>query len=254
MSVICVGNWKMNGSLSLVEEIGLGLNGEKFKGVEVIVAPPYTLLGRMREVLGREYQVGSQGVCGLAAAGAYTGGIGVDLLVDVGVEWVIVGHSERKLHFKEEEGESLAGVRMGLRHGLGVIYCLGETEEERASGRALEVLRAKLNGLEEVLVNEGLIDSVGLEVRLYVAYEPIWAIGTGKVPSKEEISEVVELIRGFGRGKFKTVLYGGSVGLKNIKDLLSIQGLNGFLIGGASLSLDFIEMAKLCSQVDLKQD
>lgn len=233
-----IGNWKMNGSkdkvLSLSEKINQ-IKGDK----EVGVAPPFTLLGLARERVHKPHKIFSQGLFP-KAPGAYTGGVGADLLKDIEVDGAIVGHSERAIHFKETLEESIEQMVSALSSGLEAIICIGEKEEERARGDTEKVLEEKLRKITEAIKANQLSEKMQ---GLTVAYEPLWAIGTGKVPTEQEIKEVCQMIKDPKRSpRIEKVLYGGSVTRKNIHDLLRISEVDGFLIGGASLTEEFIEI------------
>lgn len=217
-----VGNWKMNGSLELVNE----LNMLKFNpNVKIVVCPPYPYLGICNQK-DKVYSLGAQN-CYQSLSGAYTGEVSVDHLMETGCEYVVLGHSERRTMCYETDSVVNSKAKTALSVGLTPIICVGEPLATRQSGGfykkyILDQLEGSLAGLD--------LESV------IVAYEPIWAIGTGVIPTNNEIEEVVQLIK----STFKNirVLYGGSVKPENVGVLNKIDSLDGFLVGGASLDID----------------
>ena len=187
-------------------------------GVDVVVCPPYTSL---REAVASGLTVYAQNVH-WASEGAFTGEISAEMLRDLGVSGSIVGHSERRQHFGETDETAWRRAEHALEAGLGVIYCVGELEEEREDGRTEEVLRRQLSVVEP---HEGLV----------IAYEPVWAIGTGKTATPETAEESHAFVKSLVD---VLVLYGGSVKPENAEDLLSQPDVDGALVGGASLELD----------------
>ncbi|KAI5172359.1 triosephosphate isomerase (TIM) [Nematocida sp. LUAm3] len=233
-----IGNWKMNGTKEKVLFLSEKINQIEGNN-EVGIAPPFTLLEMAREKIHKRHKVFAQSVFP-KGPGAYTGGVGIDLLKDAGVNGAIVGHSERAIYFKESLDESIEQMVAVLSSGLEAIMCIGEKEEEKEKGETQKVLEEKLRKIEEAIEKNQLTDKMHM---LSVAYEPLWAIGTGKVPGSEEIKEVCLMIKDPKRAlRVEKVLYGGSVSKKNIHELLRIEGVDGFLIGGASLTEEFIEM------------
>ncbi|KAH9385684.1 triosephosphate isomerase (TIM) [Nematocida major] len=238
---ICAGNWKMNGTLETVHELSKEMNRKKAElaGTEIIVAPPYTLLMEARRYFDPVFKVGAQGICPYAVSGAYTGGVGAVQVKDLHVESVIIGHSERGKYFKETEEEVHAQLKMAMESELEIILCVGETEEERSAGKTEEVVQKRLCLLKEVLT--------GITPQVIIAYEPVWAIGTGVVPAVEEIQPIVSLIHAEMGSSIKGVLYGGSVGKENAASLMQIKNLSGFLVGNASLTSEFVEICGICN-------
>jgi len=232
-------NWKMNGLRREGRDLARALAGLKRAAGEpacdIVVCPPATLLFELRDALqGVGIALGGQD-CHGEAKGAHTGDISAELLADCGCGYVILGHSERRA----DHGESSEMVRMkvaaALRAGLRAILCVGESEEEREAGRALAVVGEQLS--------KSLPDGGG-SADIIIAYEPVWAIGTGHIPSAAEIGEMHQHIRDLF-GELKTggksglrVLYGGSVKTENAGEILSIAGVDGALVGGASLSAE----------------
>jgi triosephosphate isomerase len=230
-----VGNWKMNGTRArLAEARAIDRAASRFPGVEVALAPPFTLIGAMREAAG-DIGVGGQD-CHVAASGAFTGDISAPLLVDAGADFVIVGHSERRAIHGESDALVRAKAEAGQAAGLGVIVCVGETEAERDSGKAEAVVTAQLAG--------SLPQGDEAATKLAVAYEPVWAIGTGRVPSVDDVGAMHRAIRAtlsatYGAaGAAVRILYGGSCNAANATELLAADEVGGALVGGASLTAE----------------
>lgn len=245
---LIAGNWKMNGlKASAVELAAIAQGADGLGGkVDLMVCPPATLLWSAAGVVGgSRVQLGGQD-CHPAASGAHTGDISAEMLADAGATAVIVGHSERRT----DHGETDAMVRnkalAAWRAGLVPIVCVGETEAERDRNETLDVLGRQLAG--------SLPDQGATGANLVVAYEPVWAIGTGRVPTVAD----VEIIHGFIRKKLEErfglegaairILYGGSVKPSNAAELLAVRDVGGALVGGASLkAADFLAIAGACS-------
>ena len=181
--------------------------------------------------------------------GAFTGEISIGMLKDCGVEWVIIGHSERRILFGESNEDVCRKADAALQNGLSVIFCVGESLEERENGKTSRVLQSQMTALLSQL-NEQLLRLV------VIAYEPIWAIGTGLHATSDQIEESHRLIRGIiekeclGISGGVSILYGGSVSSGNCKELSEVSEVNGFLIGGASLDADqFAEIATTITEV-----
>ncbi|OAG29186.1 triosephosphate isomerase (TIM) [Nematocida displodere] len=240
---VCVGNWKMNGSTGLLNEMVEKLNQKRYTRVEVVIAPPFTHLKKASETLDKRYSVCAQSLCGLSEEGSFTGAVGTSLLKDVGVHHVIIGHSERVKHFGEETKTFLQATVTALKNGLAVIYCVGESEVDREEERTMEVIKHTMNALISTLHKEGVWELRG---KLTVAYEPLWAIGSGATPTVAEI-EAVQLGIKSTLPWDAPVLYGGSVTSANTEELLSVKGLGGFLIGKSSLSDDFFKICDICN-------
>ncbi|MCX8070895.1 MAG: triose-phosphate isomerase [Candidatus Binatia bacterium] len=247
---LIAGNWKMHGlaaeARALAQAMRDGAHGLTDR--EVVLAPPFTALHVVREVLH-----GSS--IGLAAQnmhwedrGAFTGEISPPMLVDAGCRYVILGHSERRQFFGENDTTVQRKVHAALRHGLVPIVCVGETLGEREAGRTLDVVaaqvRAALLGLDAAAIRA-----------VVVAYEPVWAIGTGRVATPQQAQEVHSYIRGLLReqaGEVATevrILYGGSVKPDNIDDLMKEPDIDGALVGGASLEAQsFLRIVRFSSR------
>jgi triosephosphate isomerase (TIM) len=230
-----VGNWKMNGMRTLLSEArAIDRAAARLPGVQVALAPPFTLIHAMREAI-NEIGVGGQD-CHADAGGAFTGDVSAPLLADAGAEFVIVGHSERRAGHGESDDLVRAKAKAAQAAGLAVILCVGETEAERDSGGAEAVVTGQLAG--------SLPEGDEAASSLAIAYEPVWAIGTGRVPSVADVGAMHRAIRAkltevYGEaGSQIRILYGGSVNAGNAAELLAADEVGGALVGGASLTAD----------------
>jgi triosephosphate isomerase len=241
---LIVGNWKMHGVASDLAEAQALLDDvhDVRADCRIALCPPATLTDRMRHVLaGGRVELGGQD-CHQAPSGPCTGSVSAEMLVDAGATLVILGHSERRADFGETDAEVAAKVEAAIAVGLEPIICVGETLEQREAGRAVAVVSAQVEG--------SLAD--GLSERPFaVAYEPIWAIGTGLTPSLEQIAEVhaavrSAMIRRLGQAARRApILYGGSVKPDNAAEILSVAEVGGALVGGASLKAeDFLKIIR----------
>jgi len=229
---LIVGNWKMNSLVADARTRLAGLSGGS--AYHMVVCPPATLVSLCVEALkGKGIGVGGQD-CHAKAEGAYTGNIAAPMLKDLGCEYVILGHSERRQYHKETNADVAAKAKAAWAAGLKAIICVGETDEERTSGKANNVVISQLKeSIPEGATPENTV----------VAYEPVWAIGTGKVASPEDVRSMHEVIRG-QVGKL-AILYGGSVKGSNAAEILHTPNVDGVLVGGASLKADeFMAIAK----------
>lgn len=233
---IIVGNWKMNGlsadSADRVQQIRDSLAANPVPGVEIVVCPPFTQLGLLAAALkGTPIAVGAQD-CHRDDKGAHTGDIASAMLTDLGVSHVIVGHSERRRDYNEVDETVREKTVSAVKAGLTPIVCIGETEDQRQAGETEDTLGWQIKGS----LPDGF---TGI-----VAYEPVWAIGTGLAATTDDIRDTVafiraELVRQFGdAGKSLRILYGGSVDAGNAASILSIPDVAGALVGGASLKPD----------------
>lgn len=228
-----VGNWKMNGLSNAIGEAQAIFAAAKDHGaVDVALCPPFTLIGAMAAAAPGA-AVGGQD-CHCAASGAFTGSVAAPMLVDAGATLVIVGHSERREGFGESDADVQAKAVAGLNAGLSVILCVGEPREVRESGDAINYVLAQIAGSLP-----GEFDAA----RLAIAYEPIWAIGTGLVPTVGDVAAMHGAIRakltelaGAAAAKDMRILYGGSVNGENAAELLDAGDVDGALVGGASLT------------------
>jgi len=237
--LIC-GNWKMHGTgaetTTLIQALRAKLDG--VKGVEVGVAPPFPVLALAKQALaGSAIHLSAQN-CHWETHGAFTGEVSAPMLKDVGCAWAIVGHSERRQYFGETDATVNKRTKAALRHGLLPIVCVGETLAEREAGQTLSVVERQIRtGLDGIAPAD--------LKRLVVAYEPVWAIGTGKVATTAQAQEVHAAIRGWLAAlagsevaQAVRILYGGSVKGDNAADLLAQADIDGALVGGASLKAD----------------
>lgn len=226
---IAAGNWKMHGLSSDLHEIdAIGHAAAGLGTIVTLICPPATLLDRAR---GRGVRLGGQD-CHAAPQGAHTGDISAAMLADAGAEFVIVGHSERRTDHGETDAEVAAKARAAHAAGLTAIICIGETEAQYRAGETLEVLRGQVAGS----VPEGA--AAGNTV---IAYEPVWAIGTGLTPTPQEIARTHAAIRAALPDPDMPILYGGSVKPGNAAEIFALQDVDGGLVGGASLkAADFV--------------
>lgn len=232
---LIAGNWKMNGLAAALTEAKAVAAGLGATSARVALCPSATLVHRMSEALaGTAVLVGGQDIH-VNASGAHTGDVAAEQLADAGATLVIVGHSERRADHREDDALVAAKALAALRAGLEPIVCVGETLEERKAGKALEIVTGQVRGsLPAELAGKPFS----------VAYEPVWAIGTGLTPTTPEIEEVHRAIRAtlvelFGAaGKSVAILYGGSVKPGNAAEILHADEVGGALVGGASLKAD----------------
>jgi triosephosphate isomerase len=244
---LIAGNWKMNGLKASVSELQAMMEGApKVAGkTDLLVCPPATLIAAFADRLrgSKTVSIGAQD-CHPNASGAHTGDISAEMLADAGATAVIVGHSERRA----DHGESDALVRQkaeaAWRAGLTAIVCIGETQAHRDGGKTLEICGGQLGG--------SLPDNA-TSANLVVAYEPVWAIGTGLTPTPGDVEQVHKFIRDTLTARFKDegakirILYGGSVKPSNAAELMAVPNVNGALVGGASLkAADFLAIAAGC--------
>lgn len=231
---LVAGNWKMNGLSEALGELAAIAEQHKNSGsnVEVMVCPPATLLSESaRQAADTGVLIGAQD-CHANESGAHTGDVSAPMIADAGAVAVIVGHSERRADHGETDELVAAKTSAAQKAGLMAILCVGETEADRRGGRTLDVVRGQL---------AGSIPADCDPHRLVIAYEPVWAIGTGLTPTTDDIGEVHGFIRGkleerFGSdGSTVRILYGGSVKPANAAELMAVEHVNGALVGGASL-------------------
>jgi triosephosphate isomerase len=250
MRPLIAGNWKMNGTLgdavALLHGVLEGL-GDLPRRVDLLVCPPFTTLAATSDILRAArspIQVGGQNLH-WEERGAYTGEISAAMLADAGARYVLVGHSERRTYFAEKGDTLLRKMRAAMRGKLTPILCIGESLEDREAGRTESVLSFQL---EETLLQFSEEESGGVEL----AYEPVWAIGTGRTATPEQAEEAHGQIRtriaaahGAARARATRILYGGSVNAENAASLLRRPGVDGALVGGASLkAADFLAIAR----------
>lgn len=242
---LVAGNWKMNGLVASEAELakiiaGVGPLAAK---AGLMVCPPATLVAQFAAASrGSSLSIGGQD-CHADASGAHTGDIAAEMLKDAGASAVIVGHSERRTDHHETDAQVQAKALAALRAGLTAIVCVGEQRAQREAGETLTVVGGQL---------DGSLPSAATAANLVIAYEPVWAIGTGLTPTAADVAEVHAFIRRklnerYGApGAAMRILYGGSVKPSNAKELLGLPNVNGALVGGASLkAADFLGIAKV---------
>lgn len=235
ISPLIAGNWKMHGTRASLDELtalaGLLTTGDAPRAI-VVVCPPATMVAAAaRQGATAGIQIGGQD-CHAEASGAHTGDIAAGMLADAGAQYVIVGHSERRTNHAETDDQVRLKAMAAIGAGLKPIICVGETEAQRDAGQAESVVAAQLAN--------SVPDAAELH-EVNIAYEPIWAIGTGRTPSNEEIAAMHAAIRSnlvnrFGeKGATIRILYGGSLKPQNAREILAVENVNGGLVGGASL-------------------
>ena len=243
---LIAGNWKMNGlkaSLAEFEAMCEGAAAVAAKA-DLLVCPPATLIaGLADKAKGSKLAVGAQD-CHPKASGAHTGDLSAEMLADAGASAIIVGHSERRADHDETDALVRQKAEAAWRAGLTAIVCTGETQGQRDAGQTLEICGGQLRG--------SLPDG-STSANLVVAYEPVWAIGTGLTPTVKDVEQVHKFIRGVLTDRFKAeggkvrILYGGSVKPSNAAELMAVANVNGALVGGASLkATDFLAIAAGC--------
>eukprot|EP00766_Chilomastix_caulleryi_P004404 gnl/Chilomastix_caulleri/563.p1 GENE.gnl/Chilomastix_caulleri/563~~gnl/Chilomastix_caulleri/563.p1 ORF type:complete len:253 (+),score=92.61 gnl/Chilomastix_caulleri/563:115-873(+) len=244
------GNWKCNGTLASVKALCEVLNkGSYPKNVEVVVSPAMPHVHYAKTLISEPVQVAAQNIFG-KGPGAYTGETCCQMLLDMHVNWVILGHSERRSYIHETEDEVAEKTAVAIRAGLNVIFCIGETLEQREKGEMETVLFAQIDALTKVL-------EIDEWRKVVIAYEPVWAIGTGKVATVEQAQEAHSIIRKHLEEESKVIaedtriLYGGSVNAANSRELASCPDIDGFLVGGASLKPEFLTIVENVSAVKM---
>jgi triosephosphate isomerase len=243
---LIAGNWKMNGLKSALGEFeamiaGAGALAGK---ADLLVCPPATLItGFADKALGSKLAIGAQD-CHPKASGAHTGDLSAEMLADAGASAIIVGHSERRADHGETDVMVRQKTEAVWRAGLTAIVCIGETQHQRDAGQTLDICRGQLN---VSLPDKARADN------LVVAYEPVWAIGTGLTPTTGDVEHIHRFIRELLRARFSgegariRILYGGSVKPSNARELMGLANVNGALVGGASLkAADFLAIARGC--------
>jgi triosephosphate isomerase len=235
---LAAGNWKMNGTSAALSELDLLINTHHHASVDILICPPATLISQAAKIASNTaLQIGGQD-CHNANSGAHTGDISAAMLVDAGATCVLLGHSERRENHNESNGLIHDKACTAHKSGLTTIICLGETLAQREAGNTLEIIDGQLaNSVPETATAPNTI----------IAYEPIWAIGTGLIPTLDQIAEVHDFIRAKLQTRFgdKTatgirLLYGGSVKPDNAGEIFAASNVDGALVGGASLkSADF---------------
>ncbi|NP_001312678.1 triosephosphate isomerase, cytosolic-like [Nicotiana tabacum] len=237
------GNWKCNGTSEEVKKIVSTLNAGQVpsQDVEVVVSPPFVFLPLVKNELRPDFHVAAQN-CWVKKGGAFTGEVSAEMLVNLSIPWVILGHSERRAILGESDEFVGDKVAYAISQGLKVIACVGETLEQRESGSTIDVVAAQ---------TKAIADRVKDWTKVVIAYEPVWAIGTGKVASPAQAQEVHAELRKWLQANVSAevaastrIIYGGSVTGANCKELAGQPDIDGFLVGGASLKPEFIDIIK----------
>ena len=231
---IAAGNWKMNGLRENFNDILLIDGASEDVNCDVILCVPDTLIREMSKQTKNIFSGGQN--CHIETSGAFTGDVSAEMIKDAGASYVIVGHSERRVNYNENNNLIKSKAQAALNEGLKTIVCIGETLTEREAGETLDIIKKQLlESLPQEITGETII----------IAYEPVWAIGTGLTPSIEQITEVHDFIRSelennFGQlvGQSINILYGGSMNAKNVGEISAIENVDGGLVGGASLKAD----------------
>lgn len=240
------GNWKMNGSKSKISDICQSLKGGHYgastKNADIVIACPAPYLEYTRKLAPSFMEIAAQN-CYKANSGAFTGEICPAMIQDCGAKWVILGHSERRSIFGESDKLVAEKVGFAIDNSLNVIACIGESLHERETGKTFEVVIRQL----EAIADE--VKSAERWKKVVIAYEPVWAIGTGKVATKEQAQEVHAKLRKWISSKVDEsvahstrIIYGGSVTGDNCQELIKQEDIDGFLVGGASLKPDFLKI------------
>ena len=243
--LIAAGNWKMNTGIEegikLAEEINKYLSSKNLpENKKIIIAPPFTHLYPISKIIDPSKIILSAQNCASTENGAYTGEISVKMLQELGVKKVILGHSERRAYFKEDNETLLKKVKIALKYNLGIIFCVGESLEQRENNKHFDVIKEQIS---ETIFK---LDKDEFK-KVIIAYEPVWAIGTGKTATPDQAQEIHEFIRNKIKENYDenianetSILYGGSVKPSNAKEIFSKKDVDGGLIGGAALkSVDF---------------
>jgi triosephosphate isomerase len=236
---LIVGNWKMHKTVKEAIELATGIRRELFDSnkADIVICPPFTALDSVYEVvMETPISLGAQDVF-WEEEGAYTGEVSALMLKDTGCKYVIIGHSERRKYLSETNQMINRKIKSAINAGLTPIVCVGETLDEREAGKSLEVVSTQLK--------EGLEGLAQADVsKIVIAYEPVWAIGTGRTAKPHQAQEVQRFIRDWIKKNFPSssvsnirILYGGSVKPENIADLVSQEDIDGALVGGASLEV-----------------
>ena len=245
--VIIAGNWKMNKTISEAIELVNGLKRELsgIDNIDIVVIPPYTALSEISDMLvNSNIELGAQDVH-WEEKGAFTGEVSPLMLKDADVKYVVIGHSERRIYFGETNETVNKRLKAALKVGLSPIMCIGERLEEREAGETFKVIKNHVEGGLEGISKEDIL-------KIVIAYEPVWAIGTGKTATPEEAEEAHRYIRELLGEMYDDsvaqnlrIQYGGSVKPENIKELINQEDIDGALVGGASLEIEqFVPIVK----------
>ena len=235
MRRLAAGNWKMNGTAADLAEVAALTAAHPAPGCDMLLCPPATLIDRMaRAAHGTALRIGGQD-CHARATGAHTGDVSAPMLAEAGASYVILGHSERRADHAETDAQVRAKAEAAWTSGLVAVVCVGETEAERDAGQALAVVGRQV---------EGSVPDGATAENIVIAYEPVWAIGTGRTPTVEDVAAMHRSIRAklveiYGEaGAGVRILYGGSVKPDNAAQLLAADDVGGALVGGASLTAE----------------
>ena len=243
---IVAGNWKMNKSFAQATELIQQINSlskiHNNKNVHIIVGPAFPYLSEARKLLDPAIFTAAQN-CAWEESGPYTGEVSAAMIKSVGAQYVIVGHSERRIYFKEDNAQLLKKINQVLKNSLSPIFCIGESLDERQSNQQFDIIK---NQIQEVLFH---LERSEIK-NIILAYEPVWAIGTGQTATVAQAQEMHQFIRtiiserfGVEIGQEISILYGGSCNAQNAKELFSCKDVDGGLIGGASLAAeDFLKI------------
>lgn len=261
-----IGNWKLNPESltdvkTLINDLATRIKSDSQNDsapkCHIMVAPSYVHLITAKSAIDNsqtDIKLASQDVAALTeTVGAYTGDISAAQLTDIGADWVIIGHSERRQYHSEDNEALLQKMLNCASQGLGTILCIGESESDFEAGRTQQVLAQQLAVVEAFLKQLGSRSADYVSTQFIIAYEPVWAIGTGKVPSVDDVANVHSFIRerlqSFDSALTKTpIIYGGSVKPENAKDFAALDSVDGVLVGGAALKADsFIDIAQCFS-------
>lgn len=231
MRKLAAGNWKMNGLTDSLAEIDALNSAHPSANCDILICPPATLLSSLSDRAGASIATGGQD-CHPNASGAHTGDISAQMIVDAGGSYVILGHSERRADHGETDAQVNAKSQAAWGAGLNAIICVGETLDQREAGQTIEIVGGQI---------AGSVPDGATAANTVIAYEPVWAIGTGKVPTLEEIGAVHDDIRARLVARFGEdangirILYGGSVKPSNASEIFAVSNVDGALVGGASL-------------------
>ena len=238
--MIVAGNWKMNASKSAVTKLlsGLKQGVATVTGAQLLVFPPFPYLAQVQaELSATNIHIGVQNICA-ADKGAYTGEVSLAMAKEFGASYVLVGHSERRALYAENDTQVAAKYVATQAAQLTPILCVGETLEERQQGLTLSVVSRQIEAVIAAAGGASFANAV-------IAYEPVWAIGTGMIPKSKDLFKIIKFIKSKFKDKQPKVLYGGSVSSQNINNLKEINNIDGFLIGGASQNANkFIDIVK----------
>ena len=247
-NTFCIANWKMNMDFKQIDYYFKILNNNIFadNSLDIIICPPFTMLNKCLDVNRvNNLSIGAQNISSYSN-GAHTGEVSGSMLKEIGCKWVIIGHSERRQHYSESDSMIKEKLEQAIKANLNPIICIGETIDERESGNTYNALKTQLSS---IFYSKNTYE----ELNLIIAYEPIWAIGTGLVADKSIIYEtnliIKEIMESINPYIDYSLVYGGSVNVNNANDLLEINNLDGFLIGGASLAIeDFVKIYENCKE------